>query len=82
MSLREKIEQYKEKSAGKASPEMIAVMSAATAGVQDSVATRKIPTVGEKFPNFVLPDSHGNPVDSSVLLQSGPLVVTFFRGMW
>ncbi len=38
--------------------------------------------VGEVAPEFTLPDSDGNPVSSKALLARGPLVVTFYRGVW
>jgi peroxiredoxin len=38
--------------------------------------------VGDIAPAFTLPDVDGHPVSSSVLLAEGPLVVTFYRGIW
>ncbi|QYE33816.1 AhpC/TSA family protein [Polymorphobacter sp. PAMC 29334] len=38
--------------------------------------------VGDVAPEFSLPDPDGNPVSSKSLLASGPLVVTFYRGIW
>ena len=38
--------------------------------------------VGDVAPEFTLPDTDGNPVSSKVLLAKGPLVVTFYRGVW
>lgn len=38
--------------------------------------------VGDLAPAFTLPDVDGNPVSSRVLLTKGPLVVTFYRGIW
>jgi peroxiredoxin len=37
---------------------------------------------GDVAPEFTLPDLDGNPVSSKVLLAKGPLVVTFYRGVW
>lgn len=82
MTLKEKIDQYKQQMAGKVAPEMVAVMQRSTADLQATVSTRNIPTVGSTLPEFTLPDSNGNAVSSTSLLASGPLVVTFFRGMW
>ena len=82
MTLKEKIADYKQKSAGKATPEMVAIMSAATADVQASIPERKIPGIGDSMPEFSLADSNAVMVNSNQLIQSGPLVVTFFRGMW
>lgn len=39
-------------------------------------------TVGQKAPDFVLPDPHGAEVSLSGLLAKGPVVVTFYRGGW
>jgi peroxiredoxin len=38
--------------------------------------------VGDVAPQFTLPDPDGNPVSSNALLATGPLVVTFYRGVW
>ena len=38
--------------------------------------------VGDVLPDFALPDSHGDLVESRSLLERGPLVLSFFRGGW
>jgi peroxiredoxin len=38
--------------------------------------------VGDRAPEFTLPNATGAPVDSRQLLAAGPLVVTFYRGRW
>jgi peroxiredoxin len=38
--------------------------------------------VGDLAPEFTLPDVDGNPASSKALLGKGPLVVTFYRGVW
>jgi peroxiredoxin len=38
--------------------------------------------VGEKAPAFILPDHNGTLVSSANLLNTGRLVVCFFRGRW
>ena len=37
---------------------------------------------GEMAPEFTLTDSDGNQVSSRELLAKGPLVLTFYRGVW
>jgi peroxiredoxin len=37
---------------------------------------------GAQAPDFTLPDAHGQPVTLSSLLQQGPVIVTFYRGIW
>ncbi len=34
--------------------------------------------VGDKAPDFTLPDTEGNPVTLSKLLQEGPVVLAFY----
>jgi len=82
MTLKAKIDEYKQQSAGKAPPEAVAVMQRCTAELQASLSNRAIPSVGDALPEFTLADSNGNDVSSAELLKLGPLVVTFFRGMW
>ncbi len=38
--------------------------------------------VGDKAPDFILPDVRGNLLNSCDLLSQGPLIVTFIRGRW
>lgn len=38
--------------------------------------------VGDKVPNFSLPDHQGNAVELQELLEKGPLVISFYRGSW
>jgi peroxiredoxin len=37
---------------------------------------------GDKAPVFTLNDPDGKPVSSAELLKQGPLVLTFYRGVW
>ena len=37
---------------------------------------------GERAPSFVLHDAHGQAVSSNDLLARGPLVISFYRGVW
>jgi hypothetical protein len=38
--------------------------------------------VGQKFPDFTLPDQDGKLVSLAELRRTGPVVVVFFRGGW
>lgn len=38
--------------------------------------------VGDRAPDFVLPDASGRPVRLSDRLAEGPVVLTFYRGAW
>ncbi|GHO51142.1 peroxiredoxin-like family protein [Ktedonospora formicarum] len=48
----------------------------------DSSAASKARKVGEMAPDFTLPDALGRSVKLSELLQRGPVVLTFYRGIW
>jgi len=38
--------------------------------------------VGDKAPDFALPDGNGTIVSFKNLLARGPLIVSFYRGVW
>jgi peroxiredoxin len=48
---------------------------------QSNVASRAL-QVGDKAPDFLLPDAHGRLHSSKHLRGEGPLVVSFYRGGW
>ena len=58
------------------------IMERATAELIASGAASKALKVGDKAPLFTLKDPDGNPVSSADLLAKGPLVLTFYRGVW
>jgi peroxiredoxin len=45
-------------------------------------ALEKTVRIGDEAPNFSLNDVRGNGVSLSILLQRGPVVITFYRGGW
>jgi peroxiredoxin len=60
----------------------ITIMHDATKALQETGIEEAILKVGEKAPEFSLPDQNGKLVSSQDLLQKGPLVLTFYRGVW
>ena len=52
------------------------------AGLIASGAASRSLKAGDSAPSFVLNDANGNAVASSALLAQGPLVVSFYRGVW
>lgn len=63
-------------------PDIVNTMHRATdelaqSGIMDSVLKK-----GDRAPQFSLPDHNGDRVNSSDLLNQGPLVVSFYRGVW
>jgi cytochrome oxidase Cu insertion factor (SCO1/SenC/PrrC family) len=42
----------------------------------------RVVKVGERAPDFTLPNREGTPVSLAALRAKGPVVLTFFRGRW
>jgi peroxiredoxin len=61
---------------------VIETMHRATAELVASGAAAKALKAGDKAPSFTLHDPEGQPVSSADLLAKGPLVVSFYRGVW
>ncbi len=43
---------------------------------------RNAKQVGDRAPEIILPDVHGQPFDVATLQATGPAIVTFYRGGW
>ncbi|SON56417.1 putative peroxiredoxin [Hartmannibacter diazotrophicus] len=82
MSLQKQLDDYKASFEAKAPPETLAIMRAATAALAASGQAERIPAPGSTAPAFSLPDQTGAQVSSADLLARGPLVVSFYRGVW
>jgi peroxiredoxin len=59
-----------------------AIMKRATDELIASGQAQRTLKVGDKAPVFTLDDPDGNPVSSTELLAEGPLVISFYRGVW
>ena len=57
-------------------------MHRATAELIATGQAQRALKAGDKAPDFVLNDPDGKPVASRDLLAKGPLVVSFYRGVW
>ena len=65
-----------------APPQALEVMHRATSDLAEILKSAPGLGVGDSMPAFRLTDQDGSDVDSAVLLDKGPLVVTLFRGHW
>jgi peroxiredoxin len=63
-------------------PEVHALMQRATDGLTSSGATARVPGCGEQAPLFELQDEHGRVVRLADLIAAGPVVLSFYRGVW
>ena len=61
---------------------VVEVLHRATDELIASGAQDKALKAGAVAPEFILPDADGKAVSSKTLLAKGPLVVTFYRGVW
>ncbi|MET4255097.1 peroxiredoxin [Bradyrhizobium sp. S3.12.5] len=82
MSLQAKLDAFRaEFQAGKPAA-MIEIMLRATAELTESGAARRAKKAGDVAPSFSLKDPDGNVVNSGDLLRRGPLILSFYRGVW
>jgi len=84
MSLKEKLDAMRaEKEEGRIfPPDVVAQMHKSTAELVASGQAERALKAGDLAPSFVLPDANGALVPSQELLARGPLVLTFYRGVW
>lgn len=87
MSLQDRLDAFKaDFKAGKppynAPPDIHPIMERATAELIASGQAARAIKAGDLAPTFRLKDQDGNDVSSTDLLAKGPLVVTFYRGVW
>ncbi|TXI87244.1 MAG: AhpC/TSA family protein [Cupriavidus sp.] len=87
MALQDKLDAFKaDFKAGKppyhAPPEIHPIMARATAELIASGQASRAVKPGERAPAFALLDQEGNTVSSAARLAQGPLIVSFYRGVW
>lgn len=58
------------------------IMARATAALIASGAASRALKAGDRAPDFTLDGPDGTPISSANLLARGPLVVSFYRGVW
>jgi peroxiredoxin len=62
--------------------EVLDTMSRATAELIESGQAQRARKAGDVAPEFTLLDADGKAVSSRELLARGPLVISFYRGVW
>ena len=87
MALQDRLDAFKAdfvggKLAFKPTKERLEAMARATAELIESGQAQRAKKAGDIAPEFTLKDPEGNPVSSRELLARGPLVVSFYRGVW
>ena len=84
MGLQAKLDKFKEdfESGGNAPDEAIAAMHQATDELRSSGIMDRVLKVGDRIPEFALPDADEHVIHSIDLLAQGNLVLSFYRGVW
>ena len=81
-NLQDSLDKLKERIEGSMPAESVAIMHQATKNLEDTGIANGILKKGDKAPKFILKNHKGETVLSSELLKKGPLVITFYRGLW
>ncbi len=82
MSLEQQLAAIREGARERIPADSLAIMHHATEQLQQSGLAEQALGVGDQMPEFSLRGQAGTEVRSSDLLARGPLVLTFFRGVW
>jgi peroxiredoxin len=76
------MKEYRAESQKKLPPALTKVFGESTALVKKSGVVERALKVGDKAPDFELPDASGKKAKLSDLLKKGPVIVTWYRGGW
>lgn len=82
MSLKEKIDAYKQSFKRKAPKAAQEILRRAVEALQNSPQMLNTIKVGDMAPDFTLKNSHNRDVALGDLLDRGPVVLGFYRGRW
>jgi peroxiredoxin len=80
--VRKELDEFREKSSKKAPPERLRAYEQGIDEVRKSGVTEKALKVGDRAPDFELPNAAGKKVKLSDLTARGPVVITWYRGGW
>ena len=78
MSLKKRLAEFD--ASRKRSPEVVAILRRGIAYARESGAAGL--RIGERAPDFTLPNQRGEMVRLSDRLSRGPVVLNFYRGVW
>jgi hypothetical protein len=82
MTLQEQLDGLREAAKKRIPPDTYAIMQRHPETLRASGILDRVPRVGDRAPEFTLPDGAGRPVSLERLLAQGPVVLSFFRGRW
>lgn len=82
MALSERLDTIREAGKTRIPSEIRAVMERSVEDLRASGIMSRIAKVGQRAPDFTLPDHAEKDVRLSALLARGPVVLSFYRGRW
>ncbi|HEX5657536.1 MAG TPA: peroxiredoxin-like family protein [Polyangiales bacterium] len=82
MPLQDELDRFRADFESKVPADALRIMHRSTASLISSRQAESALQVGDRAPSFDLPDPTGQQHASARLLAAGPLVVTFYRGVW
>ncbi|MCR9249402.1 MAG: AhpC/TSA family protein [bacterium] len=82
MELQQSLDKLKERIEGSMPANYVDIMHDSTRKLEASGIGDRILKVGDQAPSFELKNQNGELVSSQTLLENGPLVITFYRGVW
>ncbi|MGD2149195.1 MAG: hypothetical protein PVJ20_00700 [Desulfobacterales bacterium] len=82
MSLKQDLDDLKEKSSKNIPQDTLNIMSADTELLKKSGITDRSLKTGDTIPSFSLSNAKSELISSSYLVANGPLVLSFYRGGW
>lgn len=80
--LKQQIADFQRERLPKMPPEVLEVLVRTTEDQVKSGITARALKIGDKAPDFTLPNVRGEVVTLSKLLAKGPAVIAFYRGAW
>ena len=82
MTFQEQLAHLKQKIEGDMPQKYLDIMHGATAELETSGIQETILNVGDSAPVFALPDENEEIISCAELMANGPLIITFYRGLW
>jgi len=82
MLLKQEIDQLNAALAQQVPPQVLSSLAEAIRQLDGSGIARSSVQVGEHAPEFALPNASGVTIKLADLLQEGPVVLSFYRGIW
>ena len=82
MGLTEQLNDLKQQLGQEVPHEILVEIGQFVQGLAQSGIEKTSCQAGDKMPSFILPNVAGQMVSSEAILAKGPMVLSFYRGIW